>query len=69
MGSSADKTELINAFDDSRGDDGETVMIWNRNAGYQVVLTDVGSPMNSYQATLHQSIIVGRKRKFFPEIS
>jgi len=53
-----DKTEMINSFHN----DGSTVMIWNQNFTYQVVLTDVNSPAKSFRVPLNQSIIVGRKK-------
>lgn len=56
-----DKTEMISSFHND-SDDGSTVMIWNQNATYQVVLTDVNSPAKSFRVPLSQSIIVGRKK-------
>lgn len=57
-----DKTEMIGAFHNN-SDDGSTVMIWNQNTMYQVVLTDVNSPAKSFRVPLSQSIIVGRKKE------
>lgn len=58
----SDKTEMIDSFHNNR-DDGSTVMIWNQNTTYQVVLTDVNSPAKSYRVPLSQSIIIGRKKE------
>lgn len=55
------KTEMIGAFHNN-SDDGSTVMIWNQNTTYQVVLTDVNSPAKSFRVPLSQSIVVGRKK-------
>ena len=38
-------------------------MIWNQNVTYQVVLTDINSPVKSFQVPLHNSIVVGRKKE------
>lgn len=55
------KTEILGSFQDRGGDDGSTVMIWDQNVTYQVVLTDINSPAKSFQVPLHTSIIIGRK--------
>lgn len=57
------KTEIIGSFQNRNSDDGSTVMIWNQNVTYQVVLTDISSPAKSFQAPLHNSIVVGRKKE------
>lgn len=55
------KTEIITSF--TRGDDDDkTCMIWNENSSYHVILTDVESPMKSFQMPLNSSIIIGRKQ-------
>lgn len=59
--SSGDKTEIIGAFQDA-DNEGGTVLIWNQEAKYQVVLTDVNSPAKSFQAPLNQSVVIGRKK-------
>lgn len=55
------KTELIHT--PSSNDDGQTYMIWENKATYQVVLTDVNSPMKSFQIPLSQSVVIGRKQE------
>ena len=57
-----EKTEMIGSFHNN-SDDGSTVMIWNQNAAYQVVLTDIHSPARSFRVPLTQSIIIGRKKE------
>lgn len=57
-----EKTEMIGSFHNNN-DDGSTVMIWNQNVTYQVVLTDVNSPAKSFRVPLSKSIIVGRKKE------
>ena len=57
------RTEIIGSFQNRSNDDGSTVMIWNQNVTYQVVLTDINSPAKSFQVPLHTSIIVGRKKE------
>lgn len=54
------KTEMIHTF--RSNDDGHTYMIWNEGETYHVVLTDVNSPMKSFQVPFNQSLIIGRKR-------
>lgn len=60
-GKADEKTEIMDSFQGRSSDDGKTVMIWNQNVTYQVVLTDVNSPARSFQVPLNQSVIVGRK--------
>lgn len=60
-GQTDEKTEIMGAFQDRSSDDGKTVMIWNQNVTYQVVLTDINSPAKSFQTPLNKSVIVGRK--------
>ena len=62
-GNSEGKTEIIGSFQNRSSDDGSTVMIWNQNVTYQVVLTDINSPAKSFQVPLHNSIVVGRKKE------
>lgn len=57
------RTEIIGSFQNRNNDDGSTVMIWNQNVTYQVVLTDINSPVKSFQVPLHNSIVVGRKKE------
>lgn len=57
------KTEIIGSFHNRSSDDGSTVMIWNQDVTYQVVLTDINSPAKSFQVPLHNSIVVGRKKE------
>ena len=54
------KTEIITSF--NAEDDDKTCMIWNESESYHVILTDVESPMKSFQIPLNQSIIIGRKQ-------
>ncbi len=53
------KTEMI--YPSAADDDGQTCMIWNDTASCQIVLTDINSPMKSFQAPLCQSVVIGRK--------
>ncbi len=53
------KTEMI--YPSAVDDDGQTCMIWNDKASCQIVLTDINSPMKSFQAPLCQSVVIGRK--------
>ncbi len=53
------KTEMI--YPSAADDDGQTCMIWNDKASCQIVLTDINSPMKSFQAPLCQSVVIGRK--------
>lgn len=59
---SGDNTEMIGSFYNS-SDEGSTVMIWNQNTTYQVVLTDVNLPAKSFRVPLNNSIIIGRPKK------
>lgn len=58
-----EKTEMIGSFAHKNSDDGSTVMIWNQQTTYQVVLTDVSSPARSYRVPLSQSIVIGRRKE------
>lgn len=60
---SDDKTEMIGSFAHNNNDDGSTVMIWNQQAAYQLVLTDVNSPARSFRVPLSQSVVIGRKKE------
>lgn len=53
------KTEMI--YPSAADDDGQTCMIWNDKASCRIVLTDINSPMKSFQAPLSQSVVIGRK--------
>lgn len=55
------ETEIISSFK-KNNDNGSTVMIWNQESVYQVVLTDMNSPAKSFQVPLNKRIIVGRKK-------
>ena len=56
-----EKTELVGSF--SRlSDDGTTFMMWNSNTTYNMILTDIHSPVKSFQAPLQSSIVIGRKK-------
>ena len=57
------KTEMINSYSGNYDDD-STCMIWENNQTYQVVLTDIDSPIKSFQAPLSQTITIGRKREY-----
>ena len=59
----ADKTEMIGSFTHNNNDEGSTVMIWNQQTTYQVVLTDVNFPAKSFRAPLSQSVVIGRKKE------
>lgn len=61
IGNSDTKTEVISSFQVRNSEDGSTVMIWNQDVTYQVVLTDIHSPAKSFQVPLNKSIIIGRK--------
>lgn len=54
------KTELIHTYMEE--DDDKTCMIWNEQESYHVLLTDIESPMRSFQIPLNQSVIIGRKQ-------
>ena len=60
--SGSGKTEIIGAFAPP-SDDGNTVMIWNQQVTYQVVLTDVNSPARTFSVPLSQSIVIGRTKE------
>lgn len=60
-GAGLEKTEMIDSFHKSINN-GDTVMIWNQNTVYQVILTDVNSPAKSFRVPLSQSIVIGRKK-------
>lgn len=59
---SGDNTEVIGSFHNN-SDEGSTVMIWNQNTTYQVVLTDVNLPAKSFRVPISNSIIIGRPKK------
>ena len=46
------------------GEEGKTQMIWGAGNTYHVVLTDVDSPMKSFQVPLNKSIVIGRKQEY-----
>lgn len=54
-----EKTEVV--VENEGHDSDKTVLLWNQNAAKQVILTDINSPIRSFQVPLNQSIIVGRK--------
>lgn len=56
------KTELVPEVKDWSGD-GKTQLIWDSGESYHVMLTDVNSPMKSFQVPLSKAIIVGRKQE------
>lgn len=55
------KTELIGGFS-KNSDDGTTFMMWNTEVSYDIVLTDIHSPVKSFQAPLRSSVVIGRKQ-------
>lgn len=57
-----EKTEMLGSYK-NRNDDGRTVIIWNDSCRYQIVLTDINSPVKSFQTPLESSIVVGRKKE------
>lgn len=56
-----DKTEIIGALQET-GNEDSTVLIWQQEAKYQVILTDINSPTKSFQTPLNQSLVIGRKK-------
>lgn len=62
IGEREEKTEMISPYH-QREDDGETVMIWNNNPTYQIVLTDIHSPARSFQVPLESVVVIGRKKE------
>lgn len=54
-----EKTEIVGVNVGSGGSD--TFMIWNSDASYSIVLTDVVSPARTFQIPLINSVIIGRK--------
>jgi len=56
------KTEIMRDIRNTN-DEGQTCMIWDSGEIYHVVLTDVNSPMKSFQVPLNKSIIIGRKQE------
>lgn len=61
-GAGEEKTEMINSYHQKQGD-GETVMIWNSNSTYRIVLTDIASPVRSFQVPLTETVVIGRKKE------
>lgn len=57
-----EKTEMLGSYK-NRNDDGSTVIIWNDSCRYQIVLTDINSPVKSFQTPLESFIVVGRKKE------
>ncbi len=60
-GSTAAVTEILTASAGRDSGDGSTVMIWNPNTAYQIVLTDAHSPAKSYRVPLSGVVTIGRK--------
>ncbi len=38
-------------------------MLWGQKQSYQVILTDVNSPMKTFQVPISRSIVIGRKKE------
>lgn len=62
-GASEEKTEMIFPFDIKNKDDSGTVSIWNQQSDYQIVLSDVNTPMRTFQVPLNKSVLIGRSRR------
>lgn len=56
-----DKTEIIGAIQETDNED-STVLIWQQEAKYQVILTDINSSTKSFQTPMNQSLVIGRKK-------
>lgn len=55
------RTEIIGGFS-TADNEGSTVIIWEQEAEYQVILTDVNSPAKSFQMPLNLKVVIGRKQ-------
>lgn len=55
------KTELVGSFS-KPSDDGATFLMWNTETSYDIILTDIHSPVKSFQAPLRSNVIIGRKK-------
>lgn len=56
-----DKTEVIDAFQEKNKED-RTVLIWEQETNYQVILTDINSLAKSFQMPMKQSLVIGRTK-------
>lgn len=54
-----EKTEIVGMNRKSK--DGDTFMIWESDASYSMVLTDVDSPYKTFQVPIVNSVVIGRK--------
>ncbi len=54
------KTELVGLSRPS--DDDSTFMIWNKEVSYDVILTDINSPIKTFHIPLKNTITIGRKQ-------
>lgn len=54
-----EKTEIVGA--DRANSSSDTFMIWNADASYSIVLTDMDSPSKTFQMPLNSSVVIGRK--------
>lgn len=59
---SAGMTEVINNYVESY--DGRTQLLWSQRTACQIILTDIHSPVRTYQMPMKDSIIIGRKSEF-----
>ena len=54
-----EKTEIVGMNQKSK--DGDTFMIWDSDASYSIVLTDIDSPYKTFQVPVVSSVVIGRK--------
>ena len=54
-----EKTEIVGM--NRKNKDGDTFMIWDSDASYNIVLTDVDSPYKTFQVPIASSVVIGRK--------
>ncbi len=57
----SEKTEIMSDYTGQEQDGNSTMMIWEQNAVFEMVLTDMASPVKSFQAPLDRPVVIGRK--------
>ncbi len=58
----SEKTEIMNSSMGQEPDSDSTMMIWEQNAVFEMVLTDMASTVKSFQAPLDRPVVIGRKK-------
>lgn len=58
----SEKTEIMSDSTGREPDSDSTMMIWEQNVVFEMVLTDMASPVKSFQAPLDRPVVVGRKK-------